>query len=84
VARNWHILSVLADGASSFFLVKSVVEPRALLQVVGFTNNDPGRYSPRSPQCRYIRIGGELGEKLGAILKTPLMVRGHFGDANAK
>ena len=84
MARNWHILSALADRASSFFLVRSVVEPRVLLQVVGFTNNDPDRYSPRTPQCRCIRIGGELGEKLGAILKTPLIVRGHFGDANAK
>ena len=35
-------------------------------------------------QCRDIEIGGELGEKLVAILKTPLMVRGHFGDANVQ
>jgi hypothetical protein len=38
----------------------------------------------QDPGGAYVGIGGELGKKLGTILKTPLKVRGRLDDANAR
>jgi len=35
-------------------------------------------------RCQYDRIWGILGDKLGAILKTPLMRRGHLDAASLR
>jgi hypothetical protein len=46
------------------------------MMILTIVQQDPGEVS--------VAIGGELGKKLGTILKTPLKVRGHLGDANSR
>ena len=74
----------LSRKAVRFFLVGSVTDPPAgkmcqVLQIIILT------CIHQDPRWRmWVKIGGELGEKLGTILKTPLMMRGRLDDANAR